>query len=114
VLTATKFGLLILLVAVPLLTSGGDPAALSHPGPERTPGELIGVITDGLLLCFFSFSGAYFVTKVAGELRNPQRDIPRAIALGFGASSSTCCSTSSASWCCPSTSCATATASPPT
>ncbi|WP_395673931.1 APC family permease [Phenylobacterium sp.] len=85
VLTATKFGLLILLVAVPLLTIGGDPAALSHPGPERTPGELIGVITDGLLLCFFSFSGAYFVTQVAGELRNPQRDIPRAIALGFGA-----------------------------
>ena len=40
-------------------------------------------VGTAMILCLFSFSGAYFVTHVAEEVRKPETTIPRAIVIGF-------------------------------
>ena len=39
----------------------------------------------GLIGCFYSFGGFWEVSRVAGEIREPRRQLPRALALGVAA-----------------------------
>ncbi|RYY28714.1 MAG: amino acid permease [Sphingomonadales bacterium] len=85
-LTALKLAMLAGLIAVPFLFLDFDMSWAS--GPVRPSPDWLSTASgfvDGLLLCIFSFSGAFFVTQVAGEIRHPERNVSRAIILGFAA-----------------------------
>ena len=43
---------------------------------------LIGALAGGMVAAFFSFGGWWDVTKLAGEVRDPQRTLPRALIYG--------------------------------
>lgn len=45
------------------------------------PGQALGL---GLVAVLFSFGGFWEASRVAGEIRNPARTVPRALALGTG------------------------------
>jgi basic amino acid/polyamine antiporter, APA family len=48
--------------------------------PDSAP--LVGAIAGGLISAFFSFGGWWDISKVAGEIKEPERTLPRALALG--------------------------------
>jgi len=48
--------------------------------PHSAP--LIGALAGGLVAAFFSFGGWWDVTKLAGEVRDPERTLPRALLYG--------------------------------
>lgn len=83
IITFLKMSLILALMSVPLL--------LSEPGFERLgavsrSGSFVadaGNVGTALIVCLFSYNGAYFVTHVAGEIREPQRNVPKAILGGF-------------------------------
>ncbi|HET9531892.1 MAG TPA: amino acid permease [Blastocatellia bacterium] len=54
------------------------------PFVEQRPGSapLFGAIAGGLVGAFFSFAGWWEVSKMAGEVRDPARALPRALTMG--------------------------------
>jgi APA family basic amino acid/polyamine antiporter len=85
-LTVFKVLLLLAVAITPFMRIHFDPNWLSQP--VHAPAGLVAKASDfvdALLLCLFSFSGASFVTQVAGEVRDPARNVSKAIILGFGA-----------------------------
>lgn len=48
--------------------------------PNSTP--LLGALAGAMVAAFFSFGGWWDVTKLAGEVREPQRTLPRALCYG--------------------------------
>jgi APA family basic amino acid/polyamine antiporter len=54
------------------------PFVARPPGSEPLDGALVG----GLLAAFFSMAGWWDASKVAGEVRDPARTLPRALLLG--------------------------------
>jgi APA family basic amino acid/polyamine antiporter len=78
----------ILLVTVLTLGAITSPAASwSHfvPFVARHPGAppLVGALAGAFVAAFFSFGGWWEVTKIAGEVRDPTRTLPRALWLGL-------------------------------
>ncbi len=55
------------------------PFASTRPGTPALPEALAG----GLLAAFFAFGGWWEATKLAGEVRDPARTVPRALVLGI-------------------------------
>lgn len=82
-LAVIKLGLLALLVGWGLLSGSGD---LAHflPLAERRAGAppLAGALAGALVSAFFSFGGWWELAKLGGEIRDPRRTLPRALALG--------------------------------
>jgi APA family basic amino acid/polyamine antiporter len=82
-LTGLKLGLLALLVVWGFLSGRGS---FGHfiPFAARRPGSLplIPALAGGIVAAFFSFGGFWDVAKLAGELREPSRTLPRAIGGG--------------------------------
>ena len=83
VLAALKLGLLGFLVIWGFGLGRGDwsnltPVFARRPGSEPLAGALIG----GMIAAFFSLGGWWDVSKVAGEVRDPKRTLPRALLLG--------------------------------
>ncbi len=82
-LALLKIALLLALVLWGLASTAGQ---LSHfvPFAERRPGAppLLGALAGAVLSAFFSFGGWWEASKLAGEVREPQRTLPRALALG--------------------------------
>jgi APA family basic amino acid/polyamine antiporter len=85
-LAVAKIVLLVGLVAWSFGSGRGD---LSHFAPffERRAdaGPLVGGLAGALMLSFFSFGGWWEAAKLAGEVRDPGRTLPRALAIGVGA-----------------------------
>lgn len=82
-LTALKVGLLALIVGWGFGSGLGDwsnftPFAGQHPGSDPLPKAL----AAGGVGAFFSFGGWWDVSKMAGEVRDPERTVPRALVLG--------------------------------
>ena len=50
-----------------------------HPGAPL----LGGAVAGAFVAAFFSFGGWWEVTKIAGEVRDPSRTLPRALWLGL-------------------------------
>jgi APA family basic amino acid/polyamine antiporter len=78
----------ILLVTVLTMAAITSPSASwSHfvPFVTRAPGAppLFGAVAGAFVAAFFSFGGWWEVTKVAGEVRDPSRTLPRALWLGL-------------------------------
>jgi APA family basic amino acid/polyamine antiporter len=84
-LTALKLGALGLLVVWGFGLGRGDwsnlrPFVAQRPGSEPLTKALIGA----LISAFFSFGGWWDTSKIAGEVRDPARTLPRAMTVGVG------------------------------
>jgi APA family basic amino acid/polyamine antiporter len=86
VLALAKIALLVGLVAWGF---GSGAGAASHfvPFAARRPGAppLVPALAGALVLAFFSFGGWWEAAKLAGEVKDPRRALPRALVLGVGA-----------------------------
>ncbi|HEX5964897.1 MAG TPA: amino acid permease [Pyrinomonadaceae bacterium] len=47
-----------------------------------SPPDLVGALAGGFVLAFFSFAGWWDLGKLAGEVRDPERALPRALSFG--------------------------------
>ena len=84
VLTVLKVGMLLGLILVGLaFGEGGFDQFTPFLPADRDTGQAIGSLGSAMLLTLFAFSGAYFVTHVAGEVRDPAVTIPRAILMAM-------------------------------
>lgn len=85
-LAVAKIALLVGLVAWGFLSGAGD---LAHFAPfaDRHPGAppLVPALASAFVLAFFSFGGWWEAAKLAGEVQDPRRSVPRALVLGVGA-----------------------------
>ena len=82
-LTGIKLGALALIVLLAVALQRGDwanltPFVAQHAGSEPLPGALAPALVGG----FFAFGGWWEIAKLTGEARNPERTVPRALALG--------------------------------
>ncbi len=83
-LTAAKVLMMIGIVAACLTSPAGDPAHLTPFVPAgRDGGEIARSLANAMILSVFSYSGFYFVTHVAGEVRDPARTLSRAIMIAM-------------------------------
>ena len=82
-LTILKFAVLGLLA---FWAFGARAGNWSHFLPfvhQRSGAEpLLGALAASFVAAFFSFGGWWDVSKIAGEVHHPQRNLPRALALG--------------------------------
>ena len=76
-LTVLKLLAVAALIAIGLVARGA-PAPLAPPGPFN-PFALGGV----LLPVLFSYGGWAYANNIAGEIREPQRNLPRALVFGM-------------------------------
>ncbi|HZT31718.1 MAG TPA: amino acid permease [Bryobacteraceae bacterium] len=77
--TALKTGGLVVLIASAFVHIGAPPAA----APIRASLSLNGVVI-AMLGCFVAYDGWQYVAFVAGEIRDPRRNIPLSLGLGTG------------------------------
>ncbi len=82
-ITWLKLGVLAMLVLWALVFRAGDVNNFL-PLVERRPGTppLAEALAGGMVAAFFTFGGWWDVSKIAGEVRDPQRTLPRALILG--------------------------------
>lgn len=78
-----KLGLLAFVILWALVFQLGDwsnftPFVSRHPNSPA----LIGAIAGGLVGAFFSFAGWWDLGKLAGEVKDPARTLPKALAIG--------------------------------
>jgi basic amino acid/polyamine antiporter, APA family len=82
-ITAVKLGSLALIVFWAVVARPGD---LSHFTPfvsQRSGSEpLVAALAGALVAGFFSFGGWWDLSKLGGEVRDPARTLPRAMAIG--------------------------------
>jgi APA family basic amino acid/polyamine antiporter len=80
-LTALKVAALVAFVAIGFLVAG---MSSDHPVPPNAPVQLTGWLM-ALVPVMFSYSGWNAAVYVAEEIRDPVRNVPRALAIGTGA-----------------------------
>ncbi len=80
VVTIGKIGALVVVIAVALALGSGD---WSHFGSRAANGPpRVGSAAVGLVFVLYSFSGWNAAAYIAGEIRRPERDLPRAMIGG--------------------------------
>jgi APA family basic amino acid/polyamine antiporter len=80
--TILKVGGLVLLVGLALLTRRGDTSNFLPLMPDGLSTALLTAIGLSMISTLFAYDGWQFVSLVAGEVRDPQRNVPRSIILG--------------------------------
>lgn len=82
-LAALKLAVLAFLILWGLGLGGGDWSNFS-PFYDQRPGSqpLAAALIGGTIAAFFSMGGWWDVSKIAGEVRDPGRTLPRALLLG--------------------------------
>jgi APA family basic amino acid/polyamine antiporter len=88
VLWALTVGKLLFLAVILVGGFASGQGRWSHftPFVEPRPGSgpLLAGLAGGVVAAFFSFGGFWDVAKLAGEVRDPARTLPRALTLGVG------------------------------
>ena len=82
-LTVLKIGALAMIAILAFALGAGrwshfTPFLAQHPGSDPLPGAF----APALVGAFFAFGGWWEMSKLAGEVRDPTRTLPRALALG--------------------------------
>ena len=82
-LTILKLGLLGAVILWGFGSRAGNwsnfqPLVAQRPGSE----PLLGALAGGIVGAFFSFGGWWDLSKLAGEVRDPERTLPRALVYG--------------------------------
>lgn len=81
--TLLKLGGLVVLIVWGFLFSAGDWSNFTPFIAQRQgSAPLMGALAGGMVAAFFSFGGWWDVSKLAGEVRDPERVMPRALVLG--------------------------------
>jgi APA family basic amino acid/polyamine antiporter len=82
-ITWLKFGVLALLMIWAIVFHRGEWSNFV-PFVARRAGSLplLPALGGGMVAAFFSFGGWWDVSKIAGEVRDPGRTVPRALVLG--------------------------------
>jgi APA family basic amino acid/polyamine antiporter len=84
-LAVAKIALLLGLVVWGFASGAGDAAHFVPFFARRAgAGPLVPAFAGALVLAFFSFGGWWEAAKIAGEVHDPRRVLPRALALGVG------------------------------
>jgi len=83
VVTVAKMGALLALGVLGLLAPR-PPAAAVAAAPALPPG-LLAAFGVAMISVLWSFDGWYGVSYMAGEMKRPQRDLPRALVAGTAA-----------------------------
>ena len=73
---------LVGLVGLALITLRGDTAHFLPLAPDHFSGGVLTAIGLSMISTLFAYDGWQFVSFVAGEIRDPQRNLPRSIILG--------------------------------
>jgi len=82
-LTLLKLGLLLFIFAWGFGFQLGNWSNFSPFIAQRAESEpLVGALAGAILAAFFSFGGWWDVSKLAGEVREPARTLPRALSYG--------------------------------
>ncbi len=81
IFTVLKLAAIALLVVVGLVLARGHlglalAADTAHPVPQ-------GALLGALLPVLFAYGGFHYLNDLAGEVRNPQRTLPRALGMGM-------------------------------
>jgi basic amino acid/polyamine antiporter, APA family len=79
--TVTKFGALALLVVLAFVLGGGSGATWSNLAPTDTPVQA-GLFGLALISVLWAYDGFADLSFASGEVRDPQRNLPRAIIYG--------------------------------
>lgn len=82
VFTVLKVAGLVGLVALALITRHGDSSHFLPLLPDHFSGGLLSAVGLAMISTLFAYDGWQFVSFVAGEIRDPQRNVPRSIILG--------------------------------
>ncbi len=82
-LTILKLGLLALVIIWGFGSRAGDWSNF-QPLMAQRPGSapLLGALAGGIVGAFFSFGGWWDLSKLAGEVRDPEHTLPRALIYG--------------------------------
>ncbi|HEY8561445.1 MAG TPA: amino acid permease [Pyrinomonadaceae bacterium] len=80
VLTVLKIGTLIFIIAYGFLGGFGD--WRNFTPFYDVPDDAFGALAGGVVAAFFAFAGWWEVTRIAGEVENPNVNLPKALALG--------------------------------
>ena len=81
VLMLTKIAAIALLIAVGLFVAPAAPASASAVSPAADTAGLVGLAT-AMVPVLFAYGGWQTSSFVSGEMRNPQRDLPRGLLIG--------------------------------
>lgn len=79
VITLLKVGSIVVLVVAGLLVPARASADFFAPLPE---GALLSALGVGMIAVFWSYDGWYGLTNMAGEMRDPRRDLARSMLAG--------------------------------
>ncbi|MEW5858416.1 MAG: amino acid permease [Cyanobacteriota bacterium] len=85
--TALEVSGLLIVIVVATLFLIGNPAGAANPVPSPVPNApAIGwiAVIQGAALAFYAFIGFEDIVNVSEEVKNPQRNVPRAILLSLG------------------------------
>lgn len=81
--TWLKVGSLVAIALLPFLLGAGDWRHLQTPGVQPTSGTLVG-FGAAVLGVLWAYHGWMNVSPLGEELRDPQRNVPRALVIGVG------------------------------
>lgn len=80
VLTVLKIGTLLFIIGYGFLGGFGD---WNNFQPFfAVPVDTFGALAGGIVGAFFAFAGWWEVTRIAGEIENPERNLPKALIIG--------------------------------
>ena len=86
VVTVLKLGVLAVIVLCGLASDAAD-LGRTWPSFSRVAGSppLVPALAGGFVAAFFSFAGWWEAARMAGEVRDPQRTLPRVFVIGISA-----------------------------
>jgi APA family basic amino acid/polyamine antiporter len=79
-LTALKIGTLLFIICYGFLGGFGD-ASNFTPFISR-PNDVFGALAGGVVGAFFAFAGWWEVSRMTGEIKDAERNLPRALFIG--------------------------------
>ncbi len=81
--TLLKAGSLLALVAAAIITQRGSAENFYPLAPEKMDLDVFSAIGVAMISTLFAYDGWHFVGFVAGEMKEPARNVPRSILIGI-------------------------------